>query len=646
MTLDFHPLTLADRQTVWKYVEHSGRRNCDLSFANLYAWRPLFRTEISEWGGFLLFRFYADGHLAYLMPVGDGNLRDVMDALLEDSCRLNHPLLILGVCDDLLPAVRESLDGDVRINGNRDYADYVYLRQSLATLAGKKLQAKRNHVHHFKNTYPDYRYEPLSEQWVPACLQLSRRWEEAHVERSRRRSVEAEAEAIQRALTHHRELGLHGGVLLVGDRLAAFTYGAPISNDTFDVCVEKAYEKFESAYAVINQEFAANIRENFIYVNREEDMGVEGLRKAKLSYHPAILLTKYSVWTAQMLKPKMKTAGLSDRDFLVKTQVRALWKLCFNDTEPFMNLYFNHKYQPGLNSYIEENGRVISALQRLPYQMVYGCTTLQVAYVSGVCTHPERRGQHLASTLMEQAHRQMHADGKSLAVLIPAHDSLTAFYQPLGYLSLTPATHRPCILPQQCINPVCTTYTTMPQGRLKEWQSYLDAQLRHVPYAILHDADDLYTALTDVFQCNGCVAEARTDEHCCGLLIAVPTAGHTMILEQFADSNDVATLLLRAACRALNADSQATIQCNAVMIRVINVHTILDAYASQHPNLTTRILITGDKHIADNNGLYVLRNGKSEKATATDGDYKEIPIGLLPQFLFPDASPHLSLMNN
>lgn len=653
MTLDFHPLDLSDAPTVWKYVQHSGRRNCDLSFANLYAWRPLFQTEICEWNGFLLFRFYADGHLAYLMPVGNGDLRRVTDALLDDSARLNHPLLILGVCDDLLPNIKQCLDDDVRINANRNYADYVYLRQSLASLAGKKLQPKRNHAHHFKNTYPDYRYEPLSDLHVPACLELSRRWENARTERARQRSVEAEAEAIRRALTHHKELGLHGGVLLVGEQIAAFTYGAPISDDTFDICVEKADEQFEGAYAVINQEFASRLPNRFIYVNREEDMGMEGLRKAKLSYHPAMLLTKYSVWTARMLKPKIETAGLSEHDFLVKTHVRALWKLCFDDPGPFMDLYFNHIYKPALNTCIEENGRVTSALQRLPYQMIYG-DAIPVAYVSGVCTLPERRGNGLASELMRQAHRQMFADGKVFAVLIPADTELELFYKRFGYFSSNTAPHRPVILPVPCDNPTFTVHLSMPDNRLDEWQSYLDTRLRRVPFAFLHDADNLRAALANVFLSNGCVAEARTDGRCCGLLIAAPIAdGLVMILEQFADSDDIAASLKHAARTALDEEGVCVIQRNTVMLRVINVIEALRAYARLHPDVHMLLRITGDEHIPENNGLYALRGGLCEKVSEKDDcpenspdSCKEIPVGSLPALLFPDKGPYLSLMNN
>ena len=107
---------------------------------------------------------------------------------------------------------------DCRVNANRDHADYIYLRESLAALSGKKLQAKRNHVNRFKALYPDYRYEELTDEWVPACLDLTRRWVESRQDEAEKRAVAAESEAIQCALAHREELDLRGGVLLVGEQ--------------------------------------------------------------------------------------------------------------------------------------------------------------------------------------------------------------------------------------------------------------------------------------------------------------------------------------------------------------------------------------------------------------------------------------------
>ena len=156
---------------------------------------------------------------------------------------------------------------------DRDYADYIYLRSDLSTLKGKKFQSKRNHLNKFRSNYPNYTYKPLTSDLIPACLELET--------------------SMTAALQHLEQLDVIGGVLYVEDEIVAFTFGAPINQTTFDTCVEKANTAVEGAYAMINYEFANHIPSQYIYINREEDLGLEGLRKAKLSYQPEVILEKY-----------------------------------------------------------------------------------------------------------------------------------------------------------------------------------------------------------------------------------------------------------------------------------------------------------------------------------------------------------------
>ena len=657
MSLDFHPLSLADRSLVWKYTENAGRRNCDLSFANLYAWRMLYRTEVAEWGGFLVFRFYADGHLAYLMPVGEGDWCAILQALKEDACRLSHPLLLLGVCEDLMPQVEECMGEDCRVNANRDHADYIYLRESLAALSGKKLQAKRNHVNRFKALYPDYRYEELTDEWVPACLDLTRRWVESRQDEAEKRAVAAEAEAIQRALAHREELDLRGGVLLVGEQIAAFTYGAPICRDTFDVCVEKADVEFEGAYTVINKEFVSRLPEQYKYVNREEDLGVEGLRKAKLSYQPEMLLMKYSVWSSCTVKAEIEECGLTPELHLIKWQTRALWSLCFGDTEEFMKLYFTRKYTPERNSCLVRDGRVVAALQRLPYRMMFGGGVVPVAYVSGVCTQPECRGKGLMTELMGQAHRKMYADGCLFSLLIPADEGLFAFYHRFGYYTCPEVALSEWEVSYDTDKVVCEVYTTMHEVEpvLGDLQSYLDAFLRRVPYAVLHDEADLYTVCADLFLGNGCVVVAREDERCVGLIWAVPREDKLWVLECFSVSAVVENILYKQVREAFGfAGNVAMIrQKNRVQLRVIHAYEVLQLYARQHADTAGRVRVVGDEDITENNGVYVWEKGLCRKegrneccCSESGGTCRSVHIRELPDMFLEGGAPYLSLMMN
>jgi hypothetical protein len=289
--ITFQPIDLAHRETILRYTLRSERRNCDLSFANLMSWRFLYLTEVAELGGYLLFRFRVDGQLMYMMPLGQGPLRPVVLALMEDARRQQADFRMAGVCAELVPLIEAEFPGVFRFTGNRDYADYVYLRSDLATLRGKKLQPKRNHVHRFEALYPDYEYLPLTPDRVEECLQLEELWRRENGA-AEKFALDAERRSMTFALQHLRELGITGGVLHAAGRPVAFTYGAPINAVTWDTCVEKADTEVEGAYAMINMLYAQHLDEQYLYINREEDLGLEGLRRAKLSYHPVALLDK------------------------------------------------------------------------------------------------------------------------------------------------------------------------------------------------------------------------------------------------------------------------------------------------------------------------------------------------------------------
>lgn len=291
--LEFKDIELTDRELITRYTQHSHRRNCDLSFSNLCSWRFLYDTQYAIFEGFLLLKFWVNGQLVYMMPIGEGDLRQALDALNADAHNEGHPLCLLGICTEMCEDIEKWMPGQFEFTADRDYADYIYLRSDLATLAGKKLQAKRNHVNRFRRTYPDYNYTPITPNRIPECLELEAEWCR-HNNCDQHEGTGNERRALIYALQHFNELGLTGGILHVEGQIAAFTFGMPINQDTFGIHVEKADTRIDGAYAMINYEFANHIPEQYIYLNREEDLGIEGLRKAKLSYQPVEILEKYS----------------------------------------------------------------------------------------------------------------------------------------------------------------------------------------------------------------------------------------------------------------------------------------------------------------------------------------------------------------
>ena len=284
-------ITLEDKEDITSITMNSERKNCDLSFSNLCSWRFMYDTKFAIVDGFLLFKFHMNNELAYMMPVGEGDLKKILEAIIDDATSEGKYFLMYGVCNNMKDEIEKLMPGKFDFSSNRDYVDYIYLRTDLAELKGKKFQPKRNHANKFYKTYTDYEYVPITADRISECLRLEEEWCKAN-DCGQQNGLGNERKSLTYALNHFDELGLTGGILYVNGKIAAFTFGMPINHETFGVHVEKADTEIEGAYNVINQEFAKHIPEQFVYLNREEDLGIEGLRKAKLSYQPTILLEK------------------------------------------------------------------------------------------------------------------------------------------------------------------------------------------------------------------------------------------------------------------------------------------------------------------------------------------------------------------
>ncbi len=200
-----------------------------------------------------------------------------------------------NVTPDNFELLEKWYPGRFQIEYERDNADYVYESEKLAALPGKKLHGKRNHVNKFKSIYANrWSYESISRENVEECFQMALRWRN---DNGCNEDLEKNAEmcVTLNALRLFEELGLTGGVLRVDGEIVAFTIGEPVCSDTFVVHIEKAYAEIPGAYNMINQQFVEHECMDYTYVNREEDTGAEGLRRAKLSYRPVFLVEKGTV---------------------------------------------------------------------------------------------------------------------------------------------------------------------------------------------------------------------------------------------------------------------------------------------------------------------------------------------------------------
>ena len=290
----FHPLTLSDREAMQAVTLPSGRRNCNYTFANLVGWQFWYYTEVCVLEKAVVLRYTFDGQRAYMVCTSEALSLELIEALLDDS---NGDLTLIGLEDSQVEQL-STLNSKLSTNVEplRDQYDYIYRRTDLATLHGRHLDAKRNHIHRFRAEHPDFEYRPLTTESFDECRRLTEIWQEEknqndNENENRNETINAELRVMDTIFSNWDALGMIGGSIFVDGRMVAFTYGSAVTTDTFDVCVEKADRHVEGAFAIINQQFAEHLPEQYVYLNREEDMGIPGLRQAKLSYHPEILLT-------------------------------------------------------------------------------------------------------------------------------------------------------------------------------------------------------------------------------------------------------------------------------------------------------------------------------------------------------------------
>jgi len=294
--LDFKDFTITDKERIQKYTFTANFCGCDLAFANLYIWKFYFCTQIAENEGFLFIRYWYGDKLFFMLPLGNGDLIRAINLIEQNAKQEGKSFRIQGLTPKMRETLERAFPEKFEFVTNRSYCDYVYLHEELATLSGKKFQPKRNHINQFLRTFPDYEFLKITPEIVPQCIDLERAWESRH-SNNESETRKAERKAITTALENFDALGLQGSALKVNGKIVAFTYGSPINNSVFDIACEKADTEIIGVYAMINNLFAKQIPENFIYLNREEYLGIEGLRKAKLSYQPYEILPKFTANT-------------------------------------------------------------------------------------------------------------------------------------------------------------------------------------------------------------------------------------------------------------------------------------------------------------------------------------------------------------
>lgn len=401
--LDFKKITLADAEVIKPFVTSPARFSCESSFVNLVTWAEMYDNMYALSDGMLFIKSGGVEKESFRLPFG-GNLQKGMD-VLKQYAGTDLPDLWVQQGERFI---------DFKLNygrlyefiPQRDAFDYIYLQQDLATLSGKKYHSKRNHISAFSKKY-DWHYREVTEENIPEVLLCMQEWYKENADRFDSH-MQCEKQGVELMLSNMQRFSLKGGAIYVGDKVVAFTLGSAINRDVFDIHIEKALAEYATAYTVINNEFAKTLS-GYKYINREDDLGIEGLRKAKLSYKPNLLLRKYLCVSKYKWIKEMYHVAFGEED---NTFEDKLFEKCF-------------KYCKTL----EKEDRTVSMCFALPCNI----GAVKAKYIFAVTTAEEFRGKGYANELIEK----IKAEDDSVLILRPVNDGLIPFYEKMGFVTFT-----------------------------------------------------------------------------------------------------------------------------------------------------------------------------------------------------------------
>ena len=441
--IDFKAINFEDLDIIRGYLRWEDVQGCEWSGINLLTWNR-YGLEYAIVESHLVLRFIYDGQHTHTMPLppvpegiehpclaeaDKGCMACVVRELRDECFALNQPFSITNLNQWHIDFLEREFPGEFEFSEPlTERYDYICLKEKIIALEGKEMRPKRQHLYQFPRFYPNHEYRPLEQNMFPDCLQLLQQWSDnaeaiGHIQGADSKVMERES--ISQVFNNWERFGAIGGALFVDGKMVAFTYGVPINSNTFDLCVEKADINYKGVYTVVRHEFMQQIPEQYTYINLEEDMGLPGLRRAKSSYHPA-----YQIKKDRAVSLPEQSADVEERR---REGVRQLMKTVFNDSEEALDIFFTRVYAPTGNYCRNQEGKVVSSAQALPYRMLYYGQETDAVYLYAVGTLPEFRGRHLITSLFKHMHRDLLCKGKVFSTLLIEQEGLQEMYEKLGY---------------------------------------------------------------------------------------------------------------------------------------------------------------------------------------------------------------------
>ena len=415
-----------DIEWVKKCVAEGDTDGCCFSFGNLFTWGDAYSLEIAEFEGLCLIRGKDPaGGIFYTFPSGKGDIKKAISAMMDEARENNTKFVLYHILENNIETLNNLFPDVFKFIYDRDTSEYVYSVKNMAELPGKKFHGKKGHVNAFFRNHENVCCDPITDDNIHLCLDIAEAW------RSEREDSDGELEnefiALEKAVNNFKALGYIGAILYADDLPVAFTMGEPLKNNTFCTHFEKTVPDCRDAFPVINNGFTKLMLNSYDYVNREEDTGLEGLRKAKLSYYPEFLLNKYTA----VLKndPTRKFyADVSDYD-----ELKSLWKNIFGDSDEVTDFFFRHTVKPENIFVYRKDDKIVASFYLIDSQLVSGNKNIPVKYLYAAATLPMYREQGIMSSMISEVSQILKSEGVYAVALYPANDSLYDFYNKLGF---------------------------------------------------------------------------------------------------------------------------------------------------------------------------------------------------------------------
>ncbi len=291
--MEFKKITINDKPIIDKYLKSANLGVAEHCFTDLFMWQDYYSTCFYEDGEFLYIKSKSveDGTDYYMCPVGTGDLKQALDKLFIN---FGDDISVISVTEEIKEKIENIMPNVFDYSEIPESADYIYLSEKLISLAGKKLHSKRNFVNRFIAEYGEkFVYEKMTNENKNKAWEFHQTWNKETGNEEEDKSLRAETLAIKRIMDNFNELGVIGATFYVDNKVVGYTIATKSTENLAVVQIEKGDINYNGVYQMINKTFVENELADVVYINREEDMGIEGLRKAKLSYRPEIIRMKY-----------------------------------------------------------------------------------------------------------------------------------------------------------------------------------------------------------------------------------------------------------------------------------------------------------------------------------------------------------------